>query len=722
MSNNSFDVTATSEKAVPENNTTNTNYRRWMTDMAADIAHLKLYQLAIPGAHNSGVDADGGFNIGAKWAICQYNDFASQLAAGARYLDLRLVDSSYKKDVGGKKPTYQFKEIFEFKHGIVGVGRRLQDLVSAVNDFSTSNPGEIVFIDFHHYDRGNYSHNSLERCLPYFNSIKDRLIPSSASDLSIGEIRQKHPNCNIILCLSHNYPTPDSPVPDKWPAGVVRRDQIWLPLKHEWTSDATEENVTSLVTQSTTSPPSGYWVLSAAAGSPPIDLRVDHPIRTEAFAPGRQNTNILMVDFINGNNARTSVVDRCIELSRARGKDKSSPTAPTNLIVVPKNETIVDGQAYNTLVFSWNPSADNLGVRNYEIYLDDVLFASSGSSPYEHQNFPLKNYAFTVKGVDISNNRSGSSNRFDLVQDIIHPTAPRNFSYRSPKAYVIWSNSTDNAGMKGYEVYLNDQFLSFVTYQYNNDPYTYLPELSREEKHVIKVRAVDINDLFSEYGTFVIPVIPNLINRKIFITGYDEENEIYNACSKWEPDSEPTVGLLYHFKIDGGFIYRYFFHPGEEIIFNFQARQGQTIQTQIWTIYSEYHLKGPEDIFIFDASRPEPISNLKFTNTAQAGTSISWTPSTSTNVINYAISINEESPILIPSSVNAYTFEPLSPGKEFLIEIWALNDVDVPSALEEITIEPIDFTPPASPERPFSVPSPPPRQLPPGPPRPTMLP
>ncbi|WP_440131201.1 fibronectin type III domain-containing protein [Pseudomonas fluorescens] len=276
--------------------------------------------------------------------------------------------------------------------------------------------------------------------------------------------------------------------------------------------------------------------------------------------------------------------------------------------------------------------------------------------------------------------------------------------------------------MKGYEVYLNDQFLSFVTYQYNNDPYTYLPELSREEKHVIKVRAVDINDLFSEYGTFVIPVIPNLINRKIFITGYDEENEIYNACSKWEPDSEPTVGLLYHFKIDGGFIYRYFFHPGEEIIFNFQARQGQTIQTQIWTIYSEYHLKGPEDIFIFDASRPEPISNLKFTNTAQAGTSISWTPSTSTNVINYAISINEESPILIPSSVNAYTFEPLSPGKEFLIEIWALNDVDVPSALEEITIEPIDFTPPASPERPFSVPSPPPRQLPPGPPRPTMLP
>ena len=144
--------------------------------MAADIAHLKLYQLAIPGAHNSGVDEDGDFHIGENWAVCQYNDFSSQLAAGARYLDVRLVDSSYKKDVGGKKPTYQFKEIFEFKHGIVSVGRRLSGLVSAVYNFSTENPGEIVIIDFHHYDKGrNYAHTSLQRCLPYFNSIQDAI-------------------------------------------------------------------------------------------------------------------------------------------------------------------------------------------------------------------------------------------------------------------------------------------------------------------------------------------------------------------------------------------------------------------------------------------------------------------------------------------------------------------------------------------------------------------
>ena len=39
----------------------------------------------------------------------------------------------------------------------------------------------------------------------------------------------------------------------------------------------------------------------------------------------------------------------------------------------------------------------------------------------------------------------------------------------------------------------------------------------------------------------------------------------------------------------------------------------------------------------------------------------------------------------------------MSLDKKFLIEVWALNDVDVPSALESITIEP---TPPGKPGAP----------------------
>ena len=113
MYNDPIDSTATSQKELSDSIAPNANYSRWMTDMAADIAHLKIHQLAIPGAHNSGVDKDGKFNIGSHWAVCQLYSFSRQLAAGARYLDLRLVDASYKKDVGGSKiPRYKFIEIF----------------------------------------------------------------------------------------------------------------------------------------------------------------------------------------------------------------------------------------------------------------------------------------------------------------------------------------------------------------------------------------------------------------------------------------------------------------------------------------------------------------------------------------------------------------------------------------------------------------------------------
>lgn len=344
MSNDSIDASDISENVSSDNIETNTNYSRWMTDMAADIAHLKLHQLAIPGAHNSGVDKDGRFHAGKKWAACQYKSFAEQLAAGARYLDLRLVDASYKKDSGGSNmPNYKFVEIFDFAHGGVAVGRQLHHLVEAVNNFASSNPGEIIFIDFHHYDRGrNYAYNSLERCLPKFSPIKNRLIPPSASTLSIGAIREKHPGCNIVLCLNHAYPKPvpanpgEQPPPDKWPGGTIVREQIWNPLRHEWREEASEDNIKSLVIDLMKSPPQrDYWVLSATVTEQtfPKDLVATNPIRTEAFKPGFQNIKILMVDFIDGSNARTSVVDRCITLNRLRAVDNVPPSVPTNLSV-----------------------------------------------------------------------------------------------------------------------------------------------------------------------------------------------------------------------------------------------------------------------------------------------------------------------------------------------------------------------------------------------------
>ena len=247
-------------------------------------------------------------------------------------------------------------------------------------------------------------------------------------------------------------------------AGSYARTRYRSPLPHQWTSDATETNVTSLVTESMRSPPSGYWVLSAAAGSPPKDLRADHPIRTEAFAPGRQNANILMVDFINGANARTSVVDRCIKLGRRIGRDNIRPDAPTNLVVTPKDETVVDGKYENTLVFSWTPSVDNVGAPTYEIHENDSYLARTNQNPYEHKNFILRNYSYKIKGIDRAGNESDWSSKFNLILDATPPTVPDLIlaGLELDSAYIQWDPSIDEAGLQGYEVYLDEHFVEFI--------------------------------------------------------------------------------------------------------------------------------------------------------------------------------------------------------------------------------------------------------------------
>lgn len=520
MNNDLTAISSTSKTDSSDPISPNTNYSRWMTDMAADIAHMKLYQLAIPGVHNSGVDRDGKFDIGKKWAACQYKSFSQQLAAGARYLDLRLVDSSYKKDIGGGKiPRYKFIEVFEFKHGVVSVGRTLENLVEAVKNFSDSNPGEIVVVDFHHYSRGrNYAHNSLERCLPKFNSIKDRLIPASASNLSVGEIRQRHPGCNIVLCLRHDYPKPTPPKPgdptppDRWPTGTVRREQIWLPIHHNWNpEDASETGITSLVVDSMKSPPRNqYWVLSAAVTEQtfPKDLAPSSQVRTEVFKPGFQNVNILMIDFIESESSKVSVVDRCIALNKLRALDKTSPSVPANLFAKQVESDENEEAGYqNTVEFKWDAARDDLGVVEYEVLQNDQRLFFTSSTTHRVKNIRPIPYAYQVRARDVMGNQSAYSSPFNLkLPDNSPPTIPEEFTFRQAGftiADLQWQAAYDFAGVDGYELRCNGAppvFTKALSHSFEG--------LDPNQEYVFDLRSKDVNDLYSEYTRLILDPRP----------------------------------------------------------------------------------------------------------------------------------------------------------------------------------------------------------------------
>ncbi|VVO10537.1 hypothetical protein PS712_03418 [Pseudomonas fluorescens] len=662
------------------------NYSRWMTDMAADIAHLKLSQMAIPGAHNSGVDMAGTWGPEELWGANQVNSFPEQLAAGARHLDLRLYDSSYYTMVGNGNPTRYFHEVFEFKHGIASAGRRLEHLIRDVKNFVIANPGEIVILNFHQYNRGSYPHDSLERCLPYFNPIIDLLIPSSASDSTIGEIRQKHPGRSIVLFFDHGAPT-------YWQA------YMWGSLSQKWNpNDSTDTGIEDLVIQTMKSPQlSGIWALSACVYSTtgPKNLDRNHPVRRETFRDGAQNCNIVMVDFIERFDTKLSVTDRCITLNKLRSRDRTGPSAPTDFIVRKmRNEDTTDGNYQNTILFNWTASTDNLGVYGYEIFRDDQHFAFTNETSHRVKDFPKLNTTFKVRSFDILRNYSAFSVPFTLIQDTVAPTLPkysfvRRYGYAPPHTVVIaWDPSYDEAGVDGYELKINGQYSRFLKHSEGFLQVHQIEGLNPAEKYVFEIRAKDINGLYSEYIRLTRPIISYKLYNHRYTLRASEDGKC-RAISNWDvtpeiTDPENTVYCAFSdYRIKA-------FAPGEPIVDTsplYWIDTKETLKTFFTSKSSAFEKSQPEffDI-IFDITPPQPVTNLQVTP-KQESTTITWTRSSSPNIKNYALSLNEAPPIFLAASESSYELNRRIDDYS-VIDVWSINDKGIPSILEGVPDNP----------------------------------
>ncbi len=90
-------------------------------------------------------------------------------------------------------------------------------------------------------------------------------------------------------------------------------------------------------------------------------------------------------------------------LAFAAKKDRSAPTAPTNLRTVAVSE--------NSISLEWNVSTDNVRVASYIIYKNGVSIGSSTINKYTASGLtPSTSYKFYVKAKDASGNISYSSN------------------------------------------------------------------------------------------------------------------------------------------------------------------------------------------------------------------------------------------------------------------------------------------------------------------------
>lgn len=97
-----------------------------------------------------------------------------------------------------------------------------------------------------------------------------------------------------------------------------------------------------------------------------------------------------------------SAASNAVSVKTLDSNDKTPPTAPAGLTVVP---------AITTAILAWNPSTDNVGVAGYNVYANGKLLGVSTAAAYTASGLSGNTtYIFTVKAFDDAGNESAASN------------------------------------------------------------------------------------------------------------------------------------------------------------------------------------------------------------------------------------------------------------------------------------------------------------------------
>ncbi|HEX9450095.1 MAG TPA: fibronectin type III domain-containing protein, partial [Burkholderiales bacterium] len=150
----------------------------------------------------------------------------------------------------------------------------------------------------------------------------------------------------------------------------------------------------------------------------------------------------------------------------AQTADTTPPTVPTGLKVTLYTSTQIN--------LAWNPSTDNVGVKGYYVYLNDVPLAITTKPSFQRTGLiPGTIYKFRVSAFDAVPNHSAWSATPLTVKttgtappDTTPPSVPAGLTgsaVSNTQINLSWSASTDNVGVKGYYVYLNDVPLTTTT-------------------------------------------------------------------------------------------------------------------------------------------------------------------------------------------------------------------------------------------------------------------
>jgi chitodextrinase len=193
------------------------------------------------------------------------------------------------------------------------------------------------------------------------------------------------------------------------------------------------------------------------------------------------------------------------EGSAAATPDSTAPSNPLNLVISNVSNTTVD--------LSWTAATDDVGVVDYRIYNNGVLFLDSTDGPVN--TFTLTgltistNYVLTIRAVDAANNVSADSNSqvFTTTAPVVDTTAPTNpinlvaSNVTGTTATLNWTASTDAVGVTDYVIYNNGVLLVASTSNATNYA---LIGLSAATNYSLTIRARDGAGNFSSDSNVIV--------------------------------------------------------------------------------------------------------------------------------------------------------------------------------------------------------------------------
>ena len=229
----------------------------------------------------------------------------------------------------------------------------------------------------------------------------------------------------------------------------------------------------------------------------------------------------------------------------AQGRDRTPPTAPTNLTVIATTE--------HSVTLSWGPSTDNSGKFNYIIQASGVT-ATVSQAMTSHTVEGLqsgKTYVFRVYARDFAGNTSKSSNpvTVTLPGQIAAPTKPVVTVQEVGPTHVRlgWS-STDNGPAIWYTIYIDGEQVSTL-HQLSGTftcarvmvP-TYCTPINQETTYTFTVRARDSDGNLSPMSDSVfvttLPANPNDHTPPTSPANVTAENTGGFHMVQWEPSTD----------------------------------------------------------------------------------------------------------------------------------------------------------------------------------------